>query len=135
MANPRKPNSLKVVAGTARKDRAVDEVELPLLDKTPAHPDWLTNSHAVKEWKRLALILINNGLLTEADLSYLGHLCNLHGNLVQLSAAGVPATASLIGALRNMYNDFGVSPVARGKVSPVVGGKNKDNPFAKNGRK
>lgn len=88
MSNPRKPPQLKAVAGTARKDRAdAPAVELPLVSATPEAPDWLPNAHAVKEWDRLAPILTANKLLTEAGCSALGHLCALHGKIVQLWAA------------------------------------------------
>jgi len=136
MANPRKPAQLKAVAGTARKDReAPVSVDLPLVDSTPSAPDWMPNAHAVKEWYRLASILTANKLLTEADLGALAHLCALHGKIVQLYAAGEAPTASLIGTLRNLENDFGLSPVARGKVNASGGEDLKGNKFASNGKR
>jgi phage terminase small subunit len=132
---PRKPTSLKVVAGTERKDRAViDPVELPLVSASPEPPDWLPNSHAVKEWDRLAPILTANKLLTEAGCSALGHLCALHGKIVQLWAAGEAPTGHMLAQYRNLVNDFGLTPVAQGKVKPA--GKEADaNPFARNGQR
>ena len=67
MANPRKPTSLKVVAGTDRPCRRPESapVEIPALDHIPDPPDWLPNAHAVNEWQRLAPILTANKLLTE----------------------------------------------------------------------
>lgn len=120
MANPRKPRSLKVVAGTDRKDRNPSSpvVDLPLVEKTPDPPDWLPNAHAVKEWNRLVPILMANKLLTEAALGPLAHMCALHGKIVQLYAAGEAPTASMSGTLRNLQNDFGLTPVAQGKVKP-----------------
>lgn len=120
MANPKKPRHLKAIAGTVRKDRdAPVEVDLPLVDAVPSAPDWLPNNHAVKEWNRLAAILVANKLLTEADLATLGHMCALHGKIVQLYAAGESPTASMASTLRVMQSDFGLSPVARGKVAPL----------------
>lgn len=131
----RKPPTLKAVSGTGRKDRdPAVSVELPVLSDVPPAPDWLPNSHAVKEWDRLAAILTANKLLTEGDLSSLGMLCALFGKIVQLYAAGEAPTASMAGALRNMENDFGLTPVARGKVKSV-GETDKGNKFANNGKR
>lgn len=135
MANPRKPHNLKVVAGTARADRLMPVgVDLPLVDQVPEAPDWLPNAHAVKEWDRLAPILFANRLLSEASLSPLGMLCSLHGSIVQLYAAGVAPTGHLLAQYRNMANDFGLTPVAQGKVKPS-GEKEKGNRFGNNGRR
>lgn len=131
----KKPAALKLLAGTNQKCREeAPGVELPILSDVPSAPDWLPNAHAVKEWDRLAAILTANKLLTDCDLSPLGHLCALHGKLLQLYTAGEAPTASLLGTLRNMYNDFGMSPVARGKVKPV-GETEKGNRFANNGKR
>lgn len=118
MANQRKPTSLKVVAGTDRPCRRPESapVEIPALDHIPDPPDWLPNAHAVKEWQRLAPILTANKLLTEAGLSALGQLCALHGKVVQLYAAGEAPVASMVAQLRGLMNDFGLTPVAQGKV-------------------
>ena len=118
MANPRKPTSLKVVAGTDRPCRRPESapVEIPALDHIPDPPDWLPNAHAVKEWQRLAPILTANKMLTEAGLSALGQLCALHGKVVQLYAAGEAPVASMVAQLRGLMNDFGLTPVAQGKV-------------------
>ena len=118
MANPRKPTSLKVVAGTDQPCRRPESapVEMPALDHIPDSPDWLPNAHAVKEWQRLAPILTANKLLTEAGLSALGQLCALHGKVVQLYAAGEAPVASMVAQLRGLMNDFGLTPVAQGKV-------------------
>ena len=118
MANPRKPTSLKVVAGTDRPCRRPESapVEMPALDHIPDPPDWLPNAHAVKEWQRLAPILTANKLLTEAGLSALGQLCALHGKVVQLYSAGESPVASMVAQLRGLMNDFGLTPVAQGKV-------------------
>lgn len=131
----RKPAGLKVVAGTEREDRkSLQTVELPIVSTTPAAPDWLPNSHAVKEWDRLAAILTANKLLTEGGLSALGMLCALHGKLVQLWAAGEAPTGHMMAQYRNLINDFGLTPVAQGKVKPV-GAEEKGNKFASNGKR
>src|SRR5690606_25689481 len=113
----KKPRALKVVAGTDRADRAqVEAGELPLTAEIPSAPDWLPNAHAVKEWERLAPILHAVGLLTNAGLSALGMLCALHGKLVQLWSAGESPTGHMLAQYRALVNDFGLTPVAQGKV-------------------
>ena len=131
----KKPASLKMVAGTTRKDRAVpDAVDLPVVTLVPPAPDWLPNAHAVKEWDRLAPILVANKLLTEGGLSAFGMLCSLHGKLVQLWAAGEAPVASMVAQYRNLINDFGLTPVAQGKVKPV-GAEPAANKFTERGKR
>lgn len=131
MGNPRKPTQLKVISGTDQPCRRpeADSVELPLVDGVPDPPDWLPNAHAIKEWNRLAPILHSNRLLTEAGLSALGQLCALHGKIVQLYAAGEAPVASMLAQLRGLLNDFGLTPVAQGKVKPNGEKEKPANPF------
>ena len=65
LTGSRKPEALKLVAGTVRADRAVSSVALELVKACPDARDWLPNAHSVKEWNRLALILTNTRLLTQ----------------------------------------------------------------------
>jgi len=135
MSNPKRPSKLKLIAGTSRGDRPeVEPVALPILKALPHAPDWLPNAHAVKEWERLAPILHGVGLLTEAGLSALGMLCALHGKLVQLWSAGESPNAAMLASYRNLVNDFGLTPVAQGKVK-ASGEKENENKFAKFGKR
>ena len=135
MPNPRKPSHLKAVAGTGRPDREPPVfVDLPLVDTVPEAPDWLPNAHATKEWQRLAPILFHNKLLTEAATSTLAQMCALHGKIVQLYAAGESPNASLVAQYRALANDFGLTPVAQGKVRPS-GEKETGNRFTGNGKR
>lgn len=130
-----KPHNLKVIDGTVRKDRIVtDAVELPLVEAAPLPPDWLPNIHAQKEWERLTTILLANRLLTEVALGPLAMLCAVHGKIVQLYAAGEAPTGHMLAQYRALVNDFGMTPVAQGKVRPL-GEERKANPFARNGAK
>jgi len=135
MSNPKRPSKLKLITGTSRNDRPeVEAVALPVLKSLPLAPDWLPNAHAVKEWERLAPILHGVGLLTEAGLSALGMLCALHGKLVQLWSAGESPNAAMLASYRNLVNDFGLTPVAQGKVK-ASGEKESENKFAKFGKR
>lgn len=131
----KKPTHLKVVAGTDRPDRRPDQVvDLPLLAELPPPPDWLPNAHAVREFERLSEVLFNNQLLTEGGLMALAHLCALHGKLVQLWAAGESPTGHLLAQYRALVNDYGLTPVAQGKVRQ--GGKEETgNKFGNNSAK
>ena len=89
----KKRSSLKVISGTERKDRADPPgVDLPTISSVPDAPDWLPNPHAIKEWERLAPILVANKLLTEGGISALGVLCSLHGELVDLWSRRITPT-------------------------------------------
>jgi phage terminase small subunit len=132
----KKPEHLKVVCGTVRKDRvSIPDIEIAPIVEIPKCPDWMPNAHAIKEWDRIVPILIANKLLTEADLGTLAQMCALHGKIVQLYAAGESPGASMIGTLRTLQNDFGLSPVARGKVHATSGTDKKENAFTGNGKK
>lgn len=133
----KKVKGLKVIAGTVQpcRDSHVPLAELPLVEETPAAPDWLPNAHAVKEWDRLAPILVANKLLTRAGLSAFGTMCSLHGKLVQLWAAGESPNAAMLGQYRGLINDFGLTPVAQGKVRPVGEPAPAGNKFQSNGKR
>ncbi|WP_460763558.1 hypothetical protein [Lysobacter fragariae] len=124
------------MAGTDRPDRAAPPaVELPLVDAIPEAPDWLPNAHAIKEWKRLAPILHANKLLTEAGLTTLGVLCALFGKICQLYAAGESPTGHMVAQYRALANDFGLTPVAQGKVRANGEGTKPGNKFAGIGKR
>src|SRR4051812_24207418 len=122
MPGPSKtPPSLKVISGTARADPAPERsVEVAPLADIPSPGDWLPNVHAVNEWRRLAPLLVANKLLAESDLSTFGHMCSLHGKMVQLWAAGEAPTGHLIAQYNALASAFGLSAAWRGKVKPLA---------------
>ena len=105
-------------------------MELPPVDAVPDPPDWLPNTHAVKEWHRLAPILVANKLLSVGDLSTLAHLCAVHGKLVQLWAAGESPTGHMLAQYNALAGSFGLSPGWRSKVKPI-GDQDETNKFSK----
>lgn len=133
MARARKPNNVKSINGTDQPCRLNETVEFDLVGEVPTAPDWLPNAHAIKEWNRLGPILHAAGLLTNAGLSAFGHLCALHGKIVQLYAAGESPNSALVNQYRGLINDFGLTPVAQTKVK---GGGNSQpkNKFAGHGK-
>ena len=66
-----------------------------------------------------APVLVANGLLTEGGVSVFAIMCAVHGKLVQMWAAGQSPNGALLAAYRGLANDFGLTPVAQSKVSPV----------------
>ena len=136
MPAPR-PRSLKVIAGTVQpcRDKPDEGPRLPVIDEAPPPPDWLPNAHAVNEWNRLAPILTAHRLLTEAGTGSLAVLCALYGKIQQLFAAGESPTANMIGQYRALANDFGLTPIAQGKVRPAAEADAKGNRFAKFGKR
>jgi phage terminase small subunit len=134
MPNPRKPTQLKAIAGTSRPSREPSQVvDLPLVEEYPDPPDWMPNAHAVKEWNRLVPILVANRLLTEGGLGPLAMMCSVYGKMVQLYAAGETPTGHMLSQYRGLANDFGLTPVAQGKVSGQQDGR-KSNKFSGNGK-
>lgn len=132
----KKPSHLKAVAGTERKDRAAPPpVDIPAVESVPDAPDWLLNAHAVKEWARLAPILTANKLLTQGGLSALGQLCNLHGEIVRQTSVGMMPPAHLFAQYRAFVNDFGLTPVAQGKVRPSGEAEKPGGKFASIGKR
>jgi phage terminase small subunit len=126
----KRPSHLKVISGTTRPSREPEgAIELPPLTEIPPVPDWLPNAHAVTEWNRLAPLLVANKLLAEADVSSFGHLCALHGKMVQLWVAGESPTGHMISQYNALAGAFGLSPAWRTKVKPI-GTKDSTNKFA-----
>lgn len=117
MANPRKPRALKLLQGTDRKDRRTPEPEYPELDAA-APPDWLTSPDAIAEWKRLEGLLTATRVLTTADVTALGHLCNLHGECLRLYRANIAPHAATLTQLRLYLAEFGMTPASRGRARP-----------------
>lgn len=134
----KKPAVVKSLRGTKRKDRAQPEPEVSLdpLTELPDAPDWLPNSHAVKEWERLGPILISLGLLTDASLSPFAHMCALHGKVLQLWNAGETPTGHLYSQYLKFCDGFGLTPASLGKVGAGTGGQKKPgNKFSGNGKR
>lgn len=131
----RKPFQLKVLEGTDRPDRMPDAlIDYEALEELPPPPDWLPNAHAMREWERLGPVLLRAKLLTFAGTQAFGHLCALHGKIVQLYAAGESPNAAYIAQLRSLFNDFGLTPVAQGKVRPI-GQEKPQSRFGNNGKR
>lgn len=72
MGRPPKPTALKKLDGTFRADRAITEA--PTTGK-PTCPAWMTDPDARKEFRRLAKMLGQLGLVGSADSNLLVRYC------------------------------------------------------------
>ena len=127
-----KPTALKVLQGNPGKRPLNDkEPEYEKSDELLKPPPYLS-THAKKEWKRIAPMLLNNGLLTNVDISALGAYCQAYnrwieaekairtygmtcvtdkGNIIQRPEVGIANTA-----MRDMLKyakEFGLTPSSR----------------------
>lgn len=137
MARPRKPQQLKVIAGTdqpCRRDPVESLFKEEPLQLLPEPPEWLPNDHARREWRRLTPILVANKLLTESSLQSLGILCAVYGKIVQLYAAGEAPIASQLAQYRALAAEFGMTPLSQAKMKPAAPAE-KTNRFSRYGKR
>lgn len=78
------------------------------MENVPAPPRWLTNADGIREWRRLAPLLVTFGLLHAGNVTAFGHCCALHGLLVQAWAAGRTPKAALVAQWRGLANQLGL---------------------------
>ena len=116
---PQRPtsNKMKLLKGTARKDREREPLEFPPAE-THQPPDWLVGPEAVTEWNEKVALLAAAGTLTKAGLSTLGHYCNLHAAAVRQWRAGLSPTAADLTQLRLFATEFQFTPASQLKGGP-----------------
>ncbi len=120
MPNRPKSDRVKLLEGTFRPDRSHPEVELPAPSSLDP-PEWLTGPEACDEWRRVTDLLVPVQVFTEGDVTALGHLCNLHAELVLLYRARKSPTAAQLTQLRLYLTEFGLTPASRTKAGAVGG--------------
>ena len=109
----RKSDTLKLLAGTARPDRAAPgTAALPPIDGAPSPPTWLTDLTAVREWHRLAGTLSACKLLNAGNVGLLAQLCALHAKLIATWNEGLTPTAALLSAYRGLSHDLGLTSMS-----------------------
>lgn len=109
---PRRPEHLKLIAGTARSDRPADAPPVATdeaLTELPPAPAYLQNDEAKAEWRAAGDKLIQAGWLNGLRLSALGMYCLLHGKILQASNAGAMPSAHLFAQYRGMQRDLGIT--------------------------
>jgi P27 family predicted phage terminase small subunit len=136
------PRALKLITGNCGRRPITHPGAFPrALDHYPA-PDWLS-PRAQEEWRRLEPELRAGGLLTVLDLACFAGLCSELATFAEINEAiAKQRTRSpmrlgpLIGmrrksgeAVRRWAQEFGLSPVARERISEPQ--PPKDDPVAK----
>lgn len=135
-----KPTALKMLEGNPG-GRPLNTKEPKPKKKAPRCPSWLEDE-AKKEWKRMAKVLEQMGLLTEMDMAAFAGYCQAyarwkeaeefltqHGSMVRTPNGYLQQVPQVSIAQTNMKimlkfcEQFGLTPSAR---SRIVGGENSD---------
>jgi P27 family predicted phage terminase small subunit len=114
-----------------------EEPSSPIVYELPPAPDWL-GEYGAAEWNRVGPYLIENKMLTEADLLTFGAYCSNVDMLIeakiQIKERGItvfgargpvrnPALASFAAAsttLRSLAAEFGMTPSSRARIKLPV---------------
>jgi len=142
MPNTRKPTRLKVVQGTARADRTNPKEPKPEIE-IPSCPVGLSPS-AKAEWRRVAPLLEDQGLLAKVDRAALAAYCELYARWIKSLkmiqeksevittpngslqvSPWVSIARSAEKELRTYAGLFGMTPADRGKVNAAPKEKKK----------
>jgi len=134
MAQGRRPigNAVKRARGETRphKMQTAEVLDFPVVHKIPDPPEWV-NSAGCDLWNDMAPALFRQRVLTHADLYALGHLCQLHGEIVDGYQRRIQPTAAQLGQMRMYFSEFGMTPSSRTKIGKAGDG-DKGNAFKKN---
>lgn len=147
MPNPRTPTRLKVIRGTARRDRANPAEPQPVLVPENARPpEWLELSPlARRAWRDLVRHLRSMAVMTNPDRIAVALLADALASYVEAKATVVKEGSTYetvgekggmmirkhpaveIGAeasrfAKIMLGEFGLTPASRSKVSHIEGG-------------
>ncbi len=132
----RKPQTTaqKKAKGETRPCRlaTADVLEFPQVKEVPDPPEWVNND-GQSLWNEIAPALYRQKVLTEADLYALGHLCQLHGEIVDGYRRRLQPTAAQLSQLRMYFSEFGMTPSSRTRIGKGSDGKG-ENSFKKNKR-
>jgi phage terminase small subunit len=127
-----KPIEIKKARGTDQPCRVPETVvEFPAVVEHPKPPRWM-NRDGKSTWNELVPMLLAARVLTDADLFALRHLCQLDGELVSLYRKKMPVTASMLTQLKAYFENFGITPSSRARVTRSE--KIKENPFKRQGK-
>lgn len=132
----RKPRTLKIIAGTDIKKRR-DEHPIPEFDKLtwlPDAPKYLKGP-GLELWNKLGPQLIRCGVLQVVDTYALEQLCYAWQKFRERAEEGYEVTASENNALKALWQEFGLTPAARRRVTASEGEGEPKNKFANHGRR
>lgn len=130
-----KTKEQKLAQGEKRKCRLPDDniLEFPTTNTVPDPPKWL-KKEGKAVWNEIAPALHAQRVLTTADVYALGHLCQLHQEMVEDIKKGIKPTAADRSQLRMYFSEFGMTPSSRTRIG-ISGDGKKENPFKRNGVK
>lgn len=78
-------------------------------------PEWLSDA-ATAHWERLAPMMAKAGVLKESDRDLLATYCTLFTDYVALVKAGERVSMSVVGQLRQLMGELGLTPSARARI-------------------
>ena len=158
---PKKPTALKLIQGTAHRNKARLNPNEPQPQKfvRPPGPPKHLSAEAKAEWRRVVKELHATGVLTKIDVTALANYCMAFSDMirakglleqwnrdnpklidVQETMGGMWKTHPYVLQLREARRDmmrfaqeFGLTPASRTRVSGVS--KKEDNPFSDLGGK
>lgn len=136
MPNLRKPNKIKELQGTLRKDREGNYLKLVKLKYIPEPPkDLKLNKDAVNIWNFHIVDLVDNGIISKQDLIIFSVFCielaryfKLYGLIEKKgetfeTQTGYPMPRPELSIMRNSFkiaydiaNKFGLTPVSRDQI-------------------
>ena len=133
----KKPSQLKLVTGTARPGRLNPKEPQPVIE-IPSCPPGLS-AGAKAEWRRIAPILENQGLLSRMDRSALAGYCEIYsrwiktlrevqkgGEVISTPNGSLHVSPWLSIArnaekeMRMFASEFGMTPASRSKVNATT---------------
>ena len=147
---PPKPTKLKLLAGNpGRRPLPENEPAPPPRTRVPTPPENM-GKHGRREWRRVAKILVDQGLLTDLDMTMFRAYCHAYHRWYEAEEAVLKTgvmlqSAQTGGVYQNPYlaiakqwltvverlgGKFGMSPADRARVG-VVGDTDTDDPIAR----
>lgn len=122
------PTRLKVINGTAQPSRINKKEPKIKAAAIPNCPAWM-NAEGKKEWRRIAKVLTESGIVTQLDYVVLATFCQMWGRYVEAEKAGQEVNVSHITQMRLLAVEMGMSPSSRSKVEAVGLNATERNPF------
>ncbi|BCH60415.1 terminase [Agrobacterium vitis] len=108
------------------------------LTKAPSAPKWMTDE-ARAEWKRIMPRLIEDRIITKADLTGVENYCVAVGRVREIEtifrSSGLDKTLfgmqnRAMQTARQLAAEYGLSPVSRARVGTAADVDDSDNPLA-----
>ena len=132
----KKPDKLKQIEGTFRKDRASNGIEIETINNYISPPkEMKLKGMALQIWKYHMVELCRNGIVAQQDLIIFSVFCielaryfRLHDDIekngeIFYAQSGYPVTRPEVSIMRNSFkmameiaNKFGLNPVSREQI-------------------